>query len=120
MIKHGVLVEQEGKCFLCGKKGFKEIKDDVGILDLPIKKLLLCQEHYRVFHVGNILGQFQLSNILLSFILNLDDEVTGEELREKLFEMVPSAKVQFQRITPFDKTPASRLSPKDFFNIYNN
>jgi ATP-dependent Clp protease ATP-binding subunit ClpX len=116
MIKHGVLVEQEGKCFLCGKKGFKEIKDDVGILDLPIKKLLLCQEHYRVFHVGNILGQFQLSNILLSFILNLDDEVTGEELREKLFEMVPSAKVQFQRTTSFDKTPTSRFSPKDFFN----
>ncbi len=29
MIKNGVMIEREEKCFLCGKKGFKEIKDDV-------------------------------------------------------------------------------------------
>ena len=29
MIKNGVLIQQDNKCFLCGKKGFKEIKDDV-------------------------------------------------------------------------------------------
>ncbi len=120
MIKNGVMIEREEKCFLCGKKGFKEIKDDVGILDLPLRKLLLCEEHYKVFHVGNILGQFQLSNILLSFILNLDDEVTGEELREKLFEMVPSAKIQFQRIAPFEKIGGNRFSPRDFYNSLSN
>ena len=116
MIKNGVLVQQDFKCFLCGKKGYKEIKDDVHILDLPLKKLVLCDEHYKIFHVGNILGQFQLSNILLSFILNLDDDATGEELREKLFEMVPSAKIQFKRIATFEEVQSARLTPRDFFN----
>jgi ATP-dependent Clp protease ATP-binding subunit ClpX len=116
MIKNGVLIQQDNKCFLCGKKGFKEIKDDVNVLDLPLKKIVLCDEHYRIFHVGNILGQFQLSNILLSFILNLDDDVTGEELREKLFEMVPGAKLQFQRVSPAESAQSKRLTPRDFFN----
>ncbi len=41
MIKNGVLIQQDYKCFLCGKKGFKEIKDDVNILDMPLKKIVL-------------------------------------------------------------------------------
>jgi threonyl-tRNA synthetase len=43
----------------------------------------------------------------------------GEELREKLFELVPVAQKQFQRVIPNDKTNLL-LSPRDFYNTLNN
>ncbi len=116
MLKTGII--QSGKCFLCNKKAYKEIKDDINVFDLPFQRLSLCQDHYQVFHVGNVLGQMQLNNILLSFILNLDDDVKGEELREKLFELVPNAKLQFQRIIPENNTNL-KSSPRDFYDSLN-
>ena len=116
MLKTGII--QSGKCFLCNKKAYKEIKDDINVFDLPFQRLSLCQDHYQVFHVGNVLGQMQLNNILLSFILNLDDEVKGEELREKLFELVPNSKLQFQRIIPENNTNL-KSSPRDCYDSLN-
>jgi ATP-dependent Clp protease ATP-binding subunit ClpX len=116
MLKTGII--QSGRCFLCNKKAYKEIKDDINIFDLPFQKISLCQDHYQVFHVGNVLGQMQLNNILLSFILNLDDEVKGEELREKLFELVPNAKHQFKRIIP-ENNSNLRMSPREFYDSLN-
>ena len=113
MIKNGII--QSGKCFICGKKSYKEIVDDVNVLDFPATKLGLCEDHYSVFHVGTVVGQMKLDNILLSFILNLDDEIKGEELREKLFEMVPGAKNQFVRMIPDQKANVN-YSPRDFYN----
>jgi len=116
MIKNGII--QSNKCFLCNKRAFKEIKDEINVFDLPYQKLALCQDHYNVFHVGNVVGHMQLNNVLLSFILNLDDNIKGEELREKLFEMVPGAVKQFQRIIPDNKSNLL-LTPRDFYQTLN-
>ena len=112
MLKNGII--QSNKCYLCSKRAYKEIEDEINIFDLPFQKLALCQDHYNIFHVGNVVGHMQLNNVLLSFILNLDDEIKGEELREKLFEMVPGALKQFQRIIP-DNNSNLLLTPRDFY-----
>jgi ATP-dependent Clp protease ATP-binding subunit ClpX len=45
--------------------------------------------------------------------------VNGEQLREKLFEMVPGARSQFEKIIPV-KASYFSMSPKDFYVHLNN
>lgn len=118
MLKPTKLI-RDNTCILCGKKAYKEIPNDVNIFDIPSSRLMLCEDHYKCFHVGSIFGQFQLNTNILSFILNLEDEVNGEQLREKLFEMVPGARNQFEKVIPV-KTSYFSMSPKDFYVHLNN
>ena len=60
MLKPTKLI-RDNTCILCGKIAYKEIPNDVNIFDIPSSRLMLCEDHYKCFHVGSIFGQFQLN-----------------------------------------------------------
>lgn len=97
-------------CFVCGKT--KQEEPPVGrVFMLQGKKVYFCGFHAEAFQQGHNIGRTSLHETLVEFLSDLDDSATGWELKRKVYELIPHAKVQLlenRRIVRLaDRTPKS-------------
>jgi len=80
-------------CLICSEAANDQGKTVV----LQGKKFYLCQKHHRAFYTGLMIGQMELPSKLVNYISEMDENLTANELKEKLYTLVPNARRQVEK-----------------------
>jgi ATP-dependent Clp protease ATP-binding subunit ClpX len=106
----------QNRCSFCNKKAAHTIIDNFNLFQ-ESDAIKFCDDHYSCFQVGSTLGQMELNGKLLSVLLNIHDEKSGEDLKNNIFDLIPMARQQYNAMK--GKRSYNHLSPKYFYDSLN-
>ena len=110
-----IIKSNSHRCAFCSKKATEKITDHLNLFSKD-NSLYLCEQHFNSFQVGTVFGQMEINAKIISILSNIEDDLTGESLKNRVYTLVPMGKYQVQNAPPAKSLSYSEFSPNIFMN----
>lgn len=113
-----IIKSNSQRCAFCSKKATEKITDHLNLFSKD-NSLYLCEQHFNSFQVGTVFGQMEINAKIISILSNIDDDLNGESLKDRVYTLVPMGRYQVQNSPPTKSVSYSEFSPKYFYESLN-
>lgn len=104
------------ECVFCNSIATREISEDLDFFSSNNKRIFICNECFKVFSAGSVMGQFVLNNKMINLIMSAADSDPVSILKDKISQFVPASKT---KLSASNGTYQRILSPQDFYKALN-
>ena len=113
-----IIKSNSQRCAFCSKKATEKITDHLNLFSKD-NALYLCEQHFNSFQVGTVFGQMEINAKIISILSNIDDDLTGETLKNRVYTLVPLGKSQVELAPKSKPVSFSEFSPRYFYESLN-
>ena len=103
-------------CVFCSNYATREISEDLDFFSPKNKRIFICNDCFKVFSAGSVMGQFVLNNKMINLIMSSADTESVATIKEKISQFVPASK---SKLTASNGQVHKILSPQDFYKALN-
>jgi len=101
------------QCIVCQKPRPKEGDINGGFYPIQGHKLYICNAHLSAFSIGVGIGHTELNAKVIHALGNIDDEATGWDVKQHVYDIIPLARRQVQEYRRMLRIPIK--SPRDIY-----
>ena len=80
------------ECVFCSNYATREISEDLDFFSPKNKRIFICNDCFKVFSAGSVMGQFVLNNKMINLIMSAPDSDSIAVIKEKISQFVPASK----------------------------
>ena len=100
------------ECVFCNNYATREISEDLDFFSPKNKRIFICNDCFKVFSAGSVMGQFVLNNKMINLIMSAPDSDSIAVIKEKISQFVPASKSKLSESNVIAK---KILSPQEFY-----